>query len=176
MLFNLVLILTGITSGIALWYLISQKIPELVAIPDEVIVHRLHEDSAQIRVFLLGFRRAWREREHHQIFLRYSEKALYRAHILMLRADNGMVALLKKVRAVLDAIPEANGRGAEAKKELEMPRTEVPRQETLHGMAAPTTAPSGISRPKSSRMQEVRRKRTEEKNSDRHQNAGVTQR
>ena len=153
MLFNLALILISLTSGIALWYLILQKIPELVAIPDEVIVHRLHENSAQIRVFLLSFRRALREREHHQIFLRYSEKALYRVHILMLRADNGMVALLKKVRTVLDAIPEANGRG-HTETEAEMPKIVMPRQETLHGMA-PTVPPY-----KTSRIQEVRPKRT----------------
>lgn len=168
MVFDLALVLVGITSGVLLWHRISQKIPELVAIPDEVIVHRLHEDSARIRVILLGFRRAWREREHHQVLLRYSERALYRAHIFILRADNGMVVLLKKIRAVLDTMSETNGAKLAAEREAETPKIEVPRQGTLPAIT-PIITPT-IIRQKSHRVQEVRRKRTV-KSVDVYQNA-----
>ena len=50
MLFDLILIFISAASSVALWYRMSQKIPELVAIPDEIIVDRLHEDSARIEV------------------------------------------------------------------------------------------------------------------------------
>lgn len=109
MLFDLTLILVGIGSTGVLWYRVSQKIPELVAIPDDVIIDRLHEDSARIRVFLLNARRYLREREYRPLFLQYAEKALHRLHILMLRLDNGTVLLLKKVRALLG---ETNGNGS----------------------------------------------------------------
>ena len=157
MLFDVTLILVSAASGITLWYRISQKIPQLVAIPDEIIIDRLHEDSARIRVFLLSFRRYWREREHHQMLLRYAEKALYKLHIFMLKADNRLVLLVKKVRAVLDGIPDINAAEplAEAVEAVHMP------QETAVVMLPPPspTPVSPAPRIRNPRMQEVRRRR-----------------
>lgn len=102
MLFDLALLLVCIGSAAVLWYRVSQKIPELVAIPDEVIVDRLHEDSARIRVFLLTLRRSWRDGEHWLAILRYAERALYRTHILLMKADNWMMGVVKDIRLRLD--------------------------------------------------------------------------
>ena len=113
MMFTIVLAGVFIGSAATLWYRISQKIPELVAIPDEVIVERLYEDSARIRVFLLSWRRYWQEREHWQLFWRISEKVLHRLHIWMLRADNGMMNLLKKVR-MAGGLPNGNWNGGQS--------------------------------------------------------------
>ncbi|OGZ96129.1 MAG: hypothetical protein A3J10_02105 [Candidatus Sungbacteria bacterium RIFCSPLOWO2_02_FULL_54_10] len=159
MLFDLILIFISAASSVALWYRMSQKIPELVAIPDEIIVDRLHEDSARIRVFLLSWRRYWREREHHQLFLRYTEKTLYKIHILTLRADNGMVALLKKVRTLLDGIPEA---ASTEPVEMVAMETSTPPPTTPPPpiMVAPSIVVPPPMRPKNQRMQEVRRRRT----------------
>lgn len=143
MLFDLALILAGIGSATVLWHRISRKIPELVAIPDEVIIDRLHEDSARIRVFLLNVRRYWRERKHHQFFLRYAEKALFRAHILMLRTDNSMIAILKKLRMLLG---ETNGVSPVAP-----PAETPPPPQSGHPFATPP--------PRHSRIQEVRSRR-----------------
>ena len=159
MLFDATLILISAASGITLWYRISQKIPQLVAIPDEIIIDRLHEDSARVRVFLLSFRRYWREREHHQMLLRYAEKALYKLHIFMLKADNRLVLLVKKVRAVLDGIPDINAAEplAEAVEAVHMP------QETAVVMPQPQPTPvSPAARIRVPRIQEVRRRRTKQ--------------
>jgi hypothetical protein len=106
--FDALLVIAFVGSAGVLWYRISQKIPELVAIPDEVIVERLHEDSARIRVFLLNLKRWWREEQYREPLWKFCEKIIYRLHILMLRADNGIVGLLKKVR-VLGGLPNGNG-------------------------------------------------------------------
>ncbi len=97
-----------IGSAGVLWYRISQKIPELVAIPDEVITQCLHEDSARVRVFILNIKNYWREKQYREPLWRFCEKIIYRLHILLLRADNGTVGLLKKVRAA-SGLPNDNG-------------------------------------------------------------------
>ena len=146
MMFTIVLAGVFIGSAATLWYRISQKIPELVAIPDEVIVERLYEDSARIRVFLLSWRRYWQEREHWQFFWRISEKVLHRLHIWMLRADNGMMNLLKKVR-MAGGLPNGNWNGNGSAGEIHRSEPEAPLvQDELF---------------KSPRIQEVRRKKKE---------------
>ncbi len=99
MLFDL--FLTGVFLGsvVALWYFISLKIPELVAVSDAVIVERLHEDSARVRIFLLHFKTFYREGRHRAWLWKLCEKICYRAHIFLLRADNGIVDILQKIRA-----------------------------------------------------------------------------
>lgn len=83
-------------SIIILWYRITIKIPELIAVPDEVIAARLEEDSAKIRLFFLHFRVFFREKRYKKVFLRACEKMLHRIHIIIMRLDNSIVALLKK--------------------------------------------------------------------------------
>lgn len=147
--FDALLVVAFVGSIGVLWYRVSQKIPELVAIPDEVIVQRLHEDSARVRVFLLNLKRWWREEQYREPMWRFCEKIVYRLHILLLRVDNGMVALLKKVRSI-GGLPNGNGNGngngAETHKA-------VPEEQ-------PTAATSTMmSFPRSTRIQEVRRKK-----------------
>lgn len=184
MVFDLLLIAVSCASIGILWYRISQKIPELVAIPDEIIIERLHEDSARIRVFLLSFRRRWSERAHHQLFLRYAEKALYKTHILVLRFDNGMMALLKKIRTAGDGLPLTGqvGQGIPEPRSEEKQHTpaiapfvssapviEIPKYQPPTMIAEENLPP--VLRSRTSRIQEVRRKRAADKTS-----AGVTQR
>lgn len=176
MVFDLLLIFVCCVSTGILWYRVSQKIPELVAIPDEVIIDRLHEDSARIRVFLLSFRRRWSEREHHQVFLRYAEKALYKSHILVLRLDNGMMALLKKIRTASDGLP-LTGQTSQGIPEQRIedrpippvspsvsstPVIEIPTYKAPTVIAEENLPP--VLRSRTPRMQEVRRKRTSPKN------------
>ena len=110
MILNISLAIFAIAGIGILWYRISHKIPELVAIPDEVIVMRLNEDSARVRIFLLHLRTFWREPRYQEAFWRFCEKSLYRAHIVLMRADNGLAVLLRTVRShagVAAAIQEA---------------------------------------------------------------------
>ena len=99
MAFDLFLAFVFLASAAALWYYISLKIPELVAISDAVIVERFHEDSAQIRIFLLHFKVFYREGRHREWLWKVSEKICHRAHIFLLRADNSIVGYLTKIRS-----------------------------------------------------------------------------
>lgn len=69
--FDVLLVIVFIGSAGVLWYRLSQKIPELVAVPDEVIVQRLHEDSARVRVFLLNIKHWWREEQYREPWWRF---------------------------------------------------------------------------------------------------------
>lgn len=99
MIINLVLILLFVMSTALLWYRLSIKIPELIAIPDRVILERLHEDSAKLRLFLLHIKIYYRERQYQKTLAGSSAKFLYRIHVALLRADNSIVRLLKKMKA-----------------------------------------------------------------------------
>lgn len=98
MILNIFLAILAIAGTGILWHRISHKIPELVAIPDEVIITRLNDDSAQVRIFLLHLRTFWREPRYQKAFWRFCEKMLYRAHIVLMRTDNGLAALLRRIR------------------------------------------------------------------------------
>lgn len=87
-----------IVSSITLWYRVSAKLPELIAIPDQVITARFHEDSARFRLFVLNFKTWYREQHYQEIFWRILAKTLYKMHIFLLRLDNGIAGLLKRVR------------------------------------------------------------------------------
>ncbi len=88
-----------LVSGYLLWSLLSQKIPQLVAIPDQVITERLHEDSAKLRLFLLHFKTFYREKKYQHYLWRHLGKVLYRLHLILLKVDNGVATLLKSIRA-----------------------------------------------------------------------------
>ena len=152
--FDALLSVAFVGSAGVLWYRISQRIPELVAIPDEVIVERLHEDSARIRVFLLNLKRWWREEQYRRPLWKFCEKIIYRLHILLLRVDNGTVGLLKKVR-VLGGLPNGNGNGNGNGNEAD--RHEAAAEERPTAVAASTMMPL----PRSGRIQEVRRRKQE---------------
>lgn len=98
MILNFILAGIFMVSTYILWYSISQKIPEIVAIPDRVITERLHEESAKIRLFLLHLKSFYRTGKYKEVFWKYFSKVLYRLHIIILKIDNGIIALLKKTR------------------------------------------------------------------------------
>lgn len=107
MLLNIFLAIFAIIGAGILWYRISHKIPELVAMPDEVIIARLNEDSAQVRIFLLHIGTFWREPRYQEAFWRFCEKTLYRAHIVLMRTDNALAMLLRRVRNHAGSIAES---------------------------------------------------------------------
>lgn len=121
MILNVFLAILAIAGAGILWHRISHKIPELVAIPDEVIITRLNDDSAQVRIFLLHLRTFWREPRYQEAFWRFCEKMLYRAHIVLMRTDNGLAVLLRRVRnhagVAAGAIQEESARIAQTARE-----------------------------------------------------------
>ena len=173
MFFNLFLIILFAGSVGVLWHRISEKIPELVAIPDEVIVARLHEDSARVRIFLIHARTFWREPRYRESFWHFCEKICYRAHIVLLRMDNGLMAVAKKVRAYGDrANAETLDSAAASHREEKTTETAYasdisvsmpsPRISLASSFAtAPRIVPADSHAPHaaSARMQEVRKRR-----------------
>lgn len=98
MILDISLVLIFFASIFTLWYLVSIKIPELVAIPDQVIAERLAEDSAKFQLFILHFKSFFLEKRYKKLLLNFLEKLLYRFHIFILRLDNITVSFLKTVR------------------------------------------------------------------------------
>ena len=99
MFLNVILAILFVGSVGALWGRISEKIPELVAIPDEVIVARLREDSARIRIFFLHFKSFWREGRYKDVFRKFCEKIFYRTHIILMRLDHRVMSMRVKIHA-----------------------------------------------------------------------------
>ncbi len=98
MVVDIILAVSFLAGAFVFWYRLSLKIPELIAIPDQVITERLEEDSAGMRLFLLRIKSYYREGKHKQVFWSFLGKTFYRMHLLLMRMDNGTVALLKKIR------------------------------------------------------------------------------
>ncbi len=111
MIINFILLLVFFASVFLLWYRVSQKIPELIAIPDQVITERLREDSAKIRLLVIHLRTLYQEKKIQRSLWNLWGKILYRIHIWVLRLDNGIAGSLKKIRAHGVDINE-NGNGA----------------------------------------------------------------
>lgn len=99
MVINIALALIFLCSLFFLWYKVSLKIPELVAIPDAVITERFYEDSAKLRLFVLHIKTYYREGKHKLVFWKFVGKTLYKLHLFTLRFDNGLVSVLKNIRS-----------------------------------------------------------------------------
>lgn len=184
MLFTLFLIILFLGSVGMLWHRVSEKIPQLVAIPDEVIVVRLHEDSARVRIFLLHARTFWREPRYREAFWHFCEKICYRIHIVFLKMDNGLMIWAKRARAnagtanaeTLDAtiVPRGEEPAEAAYTPVLSTVISAPRISFASSFAAPpgimpadtrslarfAPSPSSTPRVASPRIQEVRKKRT----------------
>lgn len=174
MFFDILLVTLCIGSAVTIWYHLSLKIPELVAVPDEVIVERLHEDSAKISIFLLQFKTFLRE-GHYRIWLwKFCEKIFYRLHILFLRVDNSTVALLQKIRTVGgmssnginssgigagNGVSNGNSQEAGANAEYWLKIREGQERKAVQIQTVSST--TRTARPKTSRIQEVRTKKNE---------------
>ena len=152
MLFNITLAISFLSSVLILWYRVSEKIPELIAIPDTVIFERLHEDSARIRIFLLHLKTFWREPQYQEAFRGFCEKILSRIHIALMRMDNGVNVLLKNIRS-------SNPVSSSSPPIPELPPTPQPfATQDMHIEAPKKTYMSGYAIPHK-RVQEVRRKK-----------------
>ena len=132
MIVDIALVIIFIAGIVTLWYRISVKIPELIAIPDEVITARLEEDSAKLRLFLLHLKFYYREKKYEEVFWRMLSKTLYKFHIGLMRLDNGTMGLLKRVRLHAGATSGNNGSGngeywKQLKNEPSSPKKEVNR-------------------------------------------------
>ncbi len=99
MIIDVIFAIIFLASIVTLWYRVSVKIPELVAIPDMVITERLQQDSAKMRLFLLRLKSLYHERRITETFYRFLAKILYRLHIMILRLDNSLVSYLKKMHS-----------------------------------------------------------------------------
>ena len=124
-----------------LWCRISEKIPDLKLIPDQDMSVLLEENTAKIQRFFLHlfhFRSFYRERHYHAKFWSVVTKLLFKFHIILLRADNGIMRLMKRMRA---------------SNEMEVEQ----RHDTKEYFSQLQDHPSSSSTPeKTNRMQEVR--------------------
>lgn len=149
MIIDLVFALIFFVGIFGLWYRITLKIPELVAVPDQVITERLHEDSAQIRLFILHLKTFYKEAQYKDVFYVFLEKLLYKFHIVILRIDNAVVRALKGVKTTGAINGNGNGNG-EYWKQL---------QEGLSNSAVKNTHTYDSERSQMGRIQEVRTKK-----------------
>lgn len=135
------IVLGGIFAGsvIVLWYQISLKIPQLVAIPDHVITERFHEDSAKRRLFILHLKAYYKEGRYKPLFWNFAAKLLYRVHLFLLKLDSGTVSLIKHIRA-------QNGSGNVSVKNADEQYWQKLQKKEEH------------SSPKNTRVEEVKRK------------------
>ncbi len=161
MFLNLFLTAIFLASAAGLWYFISLKIPELVAVSDGVIVERLHEDSARVRIFLLHFRTFYREGRYRIWLWRFCEKICWRVHIFILRSDNALVAILQKIHAAASAGDEGRGASDKALSTnedywLQLRRDTEAREMEANEMEAKKPVSSAIPRRSPGRMSEVR--------------------
>lgn len=99
MFIDITLFIIFLASICVLWYRISIRLPELIAVPDQVITDRFHEDSAKLRLFVLHLKTYYREKRYEPIIWNFFIKLFYRLHLGLLRLDNGVVAVLKRLRA-----------------------------------------------------------------------------
>ena len=95
MIIDIALITVFFASIAFVWYRVSLKIPELVAVPDEVIAQRLHEDSAKVRLFILHFKTFYKERRYIDVVWSFLLKLFYKFHLVLLRADNFITGVLR---------------------------------------------------------------------------------
>lgn len=98
MLIDITLIFLFVAATATVWYFVSLKIPELVAIPDEVINERLAEDSARFRLITVNIKGFYRQRGYLLLLLQFLVKILHKLHIVFLKIDNRVVSLLKRIR------------------------------------------------------------------------------
>lgn len=120
MLITLAFGIVFIGSCFMFWYCISGKIPHVVAIHDDVITQRLHEDSARFRLFLLHAKTFYKEEYYHAVFWNFLGKIFYKLHIFVLKIDNSLMMLLKKIRMRGGPSPALSGLAGLAASEQDM--------------------------------------------------------
>ncbi|MDP3770200.1 MAG: hypothetical protein Q8R40_04675 [bacterium] len=136
-----------------LWQRIAKRIPELSAIPDKEVSVLLEENTARLHRFILHifhFRIFYRERHYQDKFWSIAAKIIFKIHILLLRLDNGLMDVLKRIRI--------NREGAES--------GSVPGDYGKH-LPLPVSGEAGLPDERKNAMQEVRQRRRTEISKDR---------
>ena len=98
---DILLALASIISSYLLWQRLADKIPELTLVPDQSLAELLEENTAKFQKFFLHlfhFRSFYRERHYHGKVRRFTGKFLYKVHIGILRIDNGILRMMKRMR------------------------------------------------------------------------------
>ncbi|KKW18536.1 MAG: hypothetical protein A2131_00630 [Candidatus Sungbacteria bacterium GWC2_49_10] len=87
-----------LASGVFLWRFLRERIPQALAIPDEIILERFREDAKKNRLWTLPLKVLYEE-VHFWKFLRlYWARILYRIHIRLLRLDNRILAKYNRLK------------------------------------------------------------------------------
>lgn len=126
---DILLGLIFVSSGIILWSRIARKMPEVAMIPHTVITEQLATSRRRFHIVLLHilhFRTLYREHHYQDRFWQIIAKIVYRMHILLLRMDNRLVGILRRVRAA----PEVESKGEMGEnywRDLKV-REEIPRE------------------------------------------------
>lgn len=103
---DILLGLMFVSSGIILWSRIARKLPEVAMIPHTVITEELATSRRRFHIVILHilhFRTLYQGRHYQDRFWQVIAKMVYRVHILLLRMDNSLVNVLRRVRAVSEA-------------------------------------------------------------------------
>ncbi len=127
---TLILGLVFFISSLVLWYRVSQRLPELIAIPEDAIRGRLAEgDTAVIRL-IMRVRALWDERYLQVLARSLGAKGLQKIHIVLMRLDNGVVGIMRKIR-LENGLAQAGAASADRKNAL--PLSEASAREEAGG-------------------------------------------
>ncbi len=85
-------------SGVLLWKVVRQKIPDVRRIPDEFILERYREDAKKHALWTLPLKLLYDDVEYQDFFRRYRARWWYRIHISLLRMDNRVLAKYNRLR------------------------------------------------------------------------------
>ena len=142
-----------IASTSVLWYLLSQKLPELIAIPDYIIIEHTNEESTKFHFFLLHFKSFFREKRYKIFLVLFAGKLLHRLHIVIMRFDNSIVVLLRRIR-----MQQVNDK--EDRETIITPFSGMPREDAV---ATAVSSPGDLFLKKTRVMVEVRDDRSAHK-------------
>ncbi|MDP3778664.1 MAG: hypothetical protein Q8R30_01270 [bacterium] len=137
------------------WRRVSEKIPDLELIPDQSISVLLEENTEKIqRLFLhlFHFRSFYRERHYHEKTRLAASKLLFKTHIVVLRFDNRIIRLMKRMRPVEAETTQEEVAGREY-------AAPVQKEEVMVSAPVMALKATTVAMPQATRMQEVRPRR-----------------
>ena len=139
---DILLALASIISSYMLWQRLADKIPELTLVPDQSLAELLEENTAKFQKFFLHlfhFRSFYRERHYHEKVRRLTAKFLYRVHIGILRMDNVILRMMKRMREGVEPVlavepevqvhPQINDNLIDLSRSQEQRMEQLPREE-----------------------------------------------
>ena len=139
---DILLALASIISSYLLWQRLADKIPELTLVPDQSLAELLEENTAKFQKFFLHlfhFRSFYRERHYHEKARRLTAKFLYRVHIGILRMDNVILRMMKRMREGVEPVlavepevqvhPQINDNLIDLSRSQEQRMEQLPREE-----------------------------------------------